>query len=216
MSVKQLKDIVTDRISPRAARGRRSLITDILSVQFLITGGITLIAMVGLMWTSGAVIENNVRYWAEQWAGELNEMGAPFYLKERPHAVLDVERFVQKYPEIESVTWYRPDGSVYASIDKNGPIEKSAAALEARNAAELSAKAGASSAYILEQNLEGNRRFRLSAPVWTESFGNEGALDFDPNRSTTDRQLLGFVAVNLDFSSYQAAFLDRLKLACVA
>ena len=57
---------------------RRSLIADILTVQLLITGAITVIALVGLTWTSGAVIRNNLNYWAEQWAGELNELGAPF------------------------------------------------------------------------------------------------------------------------------------------
>ena len=35
---------------------RRSLITDILTVQLLITGVITIIALAGLAWTSGAVI----------------------------------------------------------------------------------------------------------------------------------------------------------------
>jgi hypothetical protein len=95
---------------------RRSLITDILTVQFVITGAITVIALAGLTWTSGAVIKNNLAYWAEQWADELNELGAPFYLQNRDGAVLDVERFVEKYPEILSVTWYRPDGSVFTSI----------------------------------------------------------------------------------------------------
>ena len=64
-------------------RTRRSLITDILIIQFLITGAITVIALAGLTWTSGAVTENNLTYWAEQWAGELNELGAPFYLRDR-------------------------------------------------------------------------------------------------------------------------------------
>src|SRR5678816_2321067 len=61
---------------------RRSLITDILTVQFLITGAITVFALAGLTWTSGAVIQNNLTYWAEQWARELNELGAPFYLQD--------------------------------------------------------------------------------------------------------------------------------------
>ena len=91
-------------------RARRSLITDILTIQFVITGGITLIALAGLVWTSGLVIRDNLNDWAEQWATELNELGAPFYMRDRGEAVLDVERFVKKYPEIHSVTWYKPDG----------------------------------------------------------------------------------------------------------
>src|SRR5262245_4941695 len=104
----------------RSGRGAsRSLVTDILTVQFAITGAITIIAIAGLAWTSGAVVQNNLNYWAEQWAGELNELGAPFYLRERAEAVLDVERFIQKFPEILRVTWYWPDGSVFTSINKD-------------------------------------------------------------------------------------------------
>ena len=197
-------------------RRRRSLIIDILSAQLLITGAITLVALSGLRWTSGAVIQNNLNYWAEQWAGELNELGAPFYLRSRDDSVLDVERFIQKYPEIVSVTWYRPDGSVFTSIDKNGPVEGVGAPLNAGTVADLSAKAEARQAYLLRQNLEGNRRFRLSGPIWTESFSNDGTFDVDLNRAKTRSQLLGFVGVDLDFSSYQTAFLKRLDTASLA
>jgi diguanylate cyclase (GGDEF)-like protein len=87
--------------------------------------------------------------------------------------------------------------------------------LDSRTVSQLSRNPGTTPAYMLRQNLEGNRRFRLSGPIWTKSFGNDGVLDFDPNRSTANSELLGFVAVTLDFSAYQTAFLDRLKVACV-
>ena len=195
---------------------RRSLITDILTVQLVITGAITLIALAGLAWTSGAVIRNNLAFWAEQWAGELNELGAPFYIRDADMAVLDVERFVQKYPEIHSVTWYYADGSVFTSIDKNGPVADAGGALPAGIIAELSAKAGQSPAYLLREDLAGNRRFRLSGPIWVEAFANDGVFESNPDRLKTKVDLLGFVAVELDFSSYQTAFLKRLAIACVA
>ena len=197
-------------------RGRRSLIVDILSVQLLITGGITFVALAGLTWTSRAVIQENLNYWAEQWAGELNELGAPFYLRSRDDAILDVERFIQKYPEIESVTWYRPDGSVFTSIDKNGPVEPLGAPLDAGTVKDLSTRVEARPAYLLRQNLEGNRRFFLSGPIWAESFSNGGAFDADLHRARTRSELLGFVGVNLDFSSYQTAFSRRLEIASFA
>ena len=202
-------------MSERAVPTRRSLITDILTLQFVITGAITLIALAGLTWTSGAVIRNNLTYWAEQWAGELNELGAPFYLRDRDEAVLDVERFIGKYPEIHSVTWYRPDGSVFASIDKNGPINNPAPSLAGAAIAELSANAGHSPAYLLREDLERNRRFRLSGPIWVESFVGDGLFGFDSAGAKTKVELLGFVAVDLDFSTYQTAFLRRLALAGV-
>jgi len=194
---------------------RRSLVTDILTVQFIITGAIMLIALAGLTWTSGLVIRNNLSYWAEQWAGELNELGAPFYLRDRDDAVLNVERFVEKYPEIRSVTWYRSDGSVFNSLSKNKSASVTAP-LPAGTIRELSAKAGQSSAYLLREDLDHNRRFRLSGPVWVESFASDGAFESGTVKAKTRTQLLGFVAVDLDFSAYQSAFLRRLAPACIA
>jgi diguanylate cyclase (GGDEF)-like protein len=195
---------------------RRSLITDILTVQLVITGAITVIALAGLTWTSGAVVQNNLAYWAEQWAGELNELGAPFYLQNHDGAVLDVERFVAKYPEILTVTWYRPDGSVFTSIDKNGPVATLASPLSPDTIGELSAKAGLTPAYLLREDIERNRRFRLSGPIWVESFENDGLFDVNSHHAKTKIQLLGFVAVDIDFSTYQTAFLRRLGLSSVA
>jgi diguanylate cyclase (GGDEF)-like protein len=202
--------------SAHPVSNRRSLITDILTVQFLITGAITLIALAGLTWTSGTVTQNNLAYWAEQWAGELNELGAPFYLRDHDGAVLDVERFVEKYPEILNVTWYRPDGSVLNSIDKSGPREVPPSPLPAATIAELSAKVGLSHAYLLREDVERNRRFRLSGPIWLESFENDGLFDADSDHVKTNVKLLGFVAVDIDFSAYRSPFLRRLGLASIA
>ena len=210
------KHRIVEPESRKPVPSRRSLITDILTVQFLITGAITLIALAGLTWTSGAVIQNNLTYWAEQWAGELNELGAPFYLRDAADAILDVERFVQKYPEILSVTWYKPDGSVLRSIDKNGPVTASASPLSGVARAELSARAGVSPAYLLKEDLERNRRFRLSGPIWVESFSSDGLFGLNPDDAKTNVKLLGFVAVDIDFSDYQSLFLKRLGLASVA
>ena len=196
--------------------GRRSLITDILTIQFVITGGITLIALAGLAWTSGLVVRNNLGNWAEQWASELNELGAPFYIHDPGPAVLDVERFVKKYPEIHSVVWYRPDGSVFTAIDKNGPVDVLGAPLPAEIVSELATKVGQTPAYMLKEDLDGNRRFRLSGPVWVESFAGDGVFQSRGKQAKTKARLLGFVAVELDFSAYQTAFLKRLAPACAA
>lgn len=195
---------------------KRSLVTDVLSLQALITFAITLIALAGLTWTSGAVISDNLTYWAERWADELNELGAPFYLREQGDAVLDVERFIEKYPEIHRVTWYRPDGSVFAAIDKNGPVADTAPPLPAAAIDELSAKAGLSPAYLLREDIELNRRFRLSGPVWVESLAGDGLFGLGRVRAKTKIELLGFVAVDLDFAAYQDAFVRRLAIASAA
>jgi hypothetical protein len=89
-------------------------------------------------------------------------------------------------------------------------------ALPAGIIAELSAKAGQSPHICSGKILSGNRRFRLSGPIWVEAFANDGVFESNPDRLKTKVDLLGFVAVDLDFSSYQTAFLKRLAIACVA
>jgi diguanylate cyclase (GGDEF)-like protein len=197
-------------------RARRSLITDILTIQFVITGCITLIALAGLVWTSEFVIRVNLGDWAEQWTTELDELGAPFYMRDKGEAVLDVERYVKKYPEIHSVTWYKPDGTIFTAIDKNGPLNSAGSPLPPKIVGELSSKVGWNPPYLLREDLHGNRRFRLSSPVSIDSFGKDGVFEADRKRARSKPTLVGFVAVELDFSAYQAEFLNRLTPACSA
>ena len=119
---------------PTVRRERaRSLVQEVLGAQLAITliGG--LIAVAGLAWTSGAVVRDNLEHWAAQWASELNELGAPFYLDDAGVAMLDVERFIAKYPEIERVSWYGTDGRALLSLDGDGATLADAAALDSRH-----------------------------------------------------------------------------------
>ncbi len=90
-------------------------------------------AVAGLAWTSGAVVRDNLQHWAAQWASELNELGAPFYLNDAGAAMLDVERFIAKYPEIESVSWYGTDGRALLSLDGDGTTASSVRSARCRN-----------------------------------------------------------------------------------
>ena len=56
----------------------------------------------------------------------------------------------------------------------------------------------------------------MSGPIWIESFENDGLFDVNSHHAKTKIQLLGFVAVDIDFSTYQTAFLRRLGLSSVA
>lgn len=193
--------------------GGRSLVTELLTAQLAITAVIGIIALAGLVWTSNSVINNSLTRWAAQWTAELDELGAPFYLSNADDAVLGVERFVAKYPEIERVSWYRPDGTALMSLDGTGGPTAATGALAANDVAALRAKAGVDPPFLLTENVEAGRRFRLSGPVWTESIDGDGLLDFDPAEAETSIELLGFVSVDLDFSVYRSEFTPRLALA---
>ncbi|HEX6998469.1 MAG TPA: EAL domain-containing protein [Gammaproteobacteria bacterium] len=201
------------RIEERArAAGGRSLVTEVLTAQLAITAAVGVIALAGLAWTSGFVIRNNLEQWANQWAAELNELGAPFYRRDAPEALLNVERFVAKYPEIDLVTWYRPSGEPIMAVDPSGLAEETGPPLPPSLVAELAAKAGVTPAYLLTEEIE-DRHFRLSGPVWTESIAGDGLFSLNAARPETAIDLLGFVSIDLDFSVYQSAFLPRLALA---
>jgi len=191
----------------------RSLVTEVLGVQLAVAALIGTIALIGLAWTSGSVIRNNLEHWATQWASELNELGAPFYLADSAESVLDIERFVAKYPEIERVSWYDANGRTLQSLKESGPVETIAEALDTRSVAELAVLAGTPRPYVLTQDAASTQRYRLLGPIWTESLAGDGLFDLDLKSAKTSKHLLGFVSVDLDFSSYQSAFLPRLALA---
>ena len=201
----------TDPKPPRQ-RGR-SLVQEVLGLQLAIAliGG--LMAVAGLAWTSGAVVRDNLQHWAAQWAAELNELGAPFYLNDAGAAMLDVERFIAKYPEIASVSWYGTDGRALLSLDGDGTTASSVPPLDSATAAALAARAGVDPPYLLTQNVSPGQRYQLSGPIWTESFADDALFSADPAAADTSVQLLGFVSVGLDFSAYENALWPRLAIA---
>jgi diguanylate cyclase (GGDEF)-like protein len=198
--------------APRSERSR-SLVREVLGVQLAITAIGGLIAVAGLAWTSGAVVRDNLEHWAAQWASELNELGAPFYLDDAGAAMLDVERFIAKYPEIARVTWYDTDGGVLLSLGGDGTTFIDAAPLDATTATELAARAGLYPPYLLTQNVSPGQRYRLSGPIWTESFADDALFSDDPTAAATSVNRLGFVSVDLDFSGYEDALWPRLAMA---
>jgi diguanylate cyclase (GGDEF)-like protein len=198
--------------APRRERSR-SLVREALGVQLAITALGGLIAVAGLAWTSGAVVRDNLEHWAAQWASELNELGAPFYLDDAAAAMLDVERFIAKYPEIERVSWYDTDGQVLLSLGGDGATLVDTDALDHATAAELAARAGMHPSYLMTQNVSPGQRYRLSGPIWTESFADDALFSSDPAAAATEVRRLGFVSVELDFSGYENALWPRLAIA---
>src|SRR5690606_13601651 len=148
------------RLAPR----RRSLVTEILAMQLAVTALIGGGALAGLAWTSSVLIQNNLLLWAHQWAGELNELGAPFYLHDERSALVNVERFVSKYPEIASVTWYRPDGTVLGQLSAHDAAATGGPALAPAQMAELEQLVGTDRPYLLSEAADGSPRYRMAGP----------------------------------------------------
>ena len=111
-----------EKIKPARGNGKRVLINEILSLQLVITAIIGTLAIAGLYWGGQWVLQDNYSRWAMQWTEELNELGAPLYLPNDDEAILRLESFVAKYPEIDRVSYYQDNGSVMFSI-ANGDLD---------------------------------------------------------------------------------------------
>ena len=101
-----------EKIKPARGNGKRVLINEILSLQLVITAIIGTLAIAGLYWGGQWVLQDNYSRWALQWTNELNELGSPLYLADDSEALLRLESFVNKYPEIGRVSYFREDGQL--------------------------------------------------------------------------------------------------------
>ena len=199
----------------RLRRRERVLTHDILSLQLAITAIIGTLAIVGLYVGGQWILQDNYRRWAMQWTEELNELGAPLYLPGDDDVQVRLETFIEKYPEITRVTYYREDGEVMHSLLNGQPVVDLAARLDSEVTLELTELVSTETAYLIENGFANARAFEILAPVWTESIDRDGLFDFDPaassNRMTVD--LIGFVGVDLDFIPFHNRLLSDIKIA---
>jgi diguanylate cyclase (GGDEF)-like protein len=201
----------------RAVRGggKRVLINEILSLQLIITAIIGALAIAGLYWGGQWVLQDNYSRWAMQWTEELNELGAPLYLPNDDEAVLRLESFIAKYPEIDRVSYYRDDGTVMFSITNTPEEIVDQIPIDGDMLTDLSFLVGAEAPYIVETSILNARAFEILAPVWTETISSDGLFSFDLTKETaaTTAELVGFVGLELDFSLFHNRLLTNIKIA---
>jgi diguanylate cyclase (GGDEF)-like protein len=202
-------------LKPAGRRGQRVLINEILSLQIIITAIIGTLAIAGLYWGGQWVLQDNYSRWAMQWTQELNELGAPLFLPNDDEAILRLESFIDKYPEIDRVSYYKDDGSVMFSIQNGTETGVQDAVLDDDNLTELGELVGAEAPYIVETRFLNARAFQILAPVWTETISSDGLFNFDLSEdpSTTAAELIGFVGLELDFSLFHNRLLTNIKIA---
>ncbi len=200
--------------------GKRVLVNEILSLQIIITAIIGALAIAGLYWGGQWVLQDNYSRWAMQWTEELNELGAPLYLPNDDEAILRLESFIDKYPEIDRVSYYRQDGSVMFAIDNgvesNGIVTApEQPTIDDSRLQELTTLVGAEAPYQVETSFLNARAFEIYAPVWTESIPGDGLFTFDLSAETPEKtiELVGFVGLQLDFSLFHNRLLTNIKIA---
>ena len=196
--------------------GKRVLVNEILSIQVFgaaLFGGM---AIAILYWGGQWALQDNYGRWAVQWANELNELGAPLYLTDDGEALIRLESFVDRYPEIDHVSYFSKDGTKVFSVENRDGSEPAADLTEAR-LEEAVAVIGQKQPYLMQNDILNPRQFEILAPVWTEAIADDGLFEFDPNRAErpTSTELLGFVGIHFDFVILHDRLLANIKDAAV-
>lgn len=204
--------------NPPVRGGKRVLINEILSLQLVITALIGALAIAGLYWGGQWVLQDNYSRWALQWTGELNELGAPLYLRNDQEVILRLESFIAKYPEIDRVTYYYEGGQVLRAIENDAGgsrVLEQSRNLSSDMLQDLSGLIGTEQPYLIDSSAFDAPSFRILAPIWTESIASDGLFSFDPAsaRAESARRLSGFVGVELDFSFFHDRLLGNIKIA---
>ena len=197
-------------------RGQRVLIHEILSLQLLITAVIGALAIAALYWGGQWVLQKNYSRWAMQWTEELHELGAPLYLPYDEEVTLRLEKYIDKYREINEVSYFRLDGSRLTTVSNASRTTQDTMGAMSEELLERAALlVGADEPYLMFNSLLDVQAFEIYAPIWTASIENDGLFDFDPlmDESDASMELVGFVGVGLNFAEFHDNLLKNIQLA---
>ena len=191
--------------------GQRSLIGEILALQFgfaLLAGAL---AIWGLWWSSTWIIDDNLQDWGKQWIEELDDLGMPLYVSQDEDKFLKIEKYVNAFPAISFVRYYSETGEVvFKNIQHDKELD--IIPLDPEYLRKLASSPRAGQSFLLDTPVEDLPLVRISKPIWTESMSGDGLLQLDleddQNVKTT---LVGFVELGLDFSSYQAQVAENIR-----
>ncbi len=196
----------------RKASSKRLLVNEILTIQVFSAAMIGALAIAGLYWGGQWVLQDNYSRWALQWTEELNELGSPLYLSDDTEAMIRLESFVDRYSEIQRVSYYDKDGAALFSFDQFGDIEivSNLTPLQLESAVGL---IGEDKPYLMEGGIIDPRQFEILAPVWVESIADDGLLAYDPSVPNAQAQttLVGFVGLQLDFVIFHDRLLANIR-----
>ena len=195
--------------------GKRVLVHEILSIQIISIGLIGALAIASLYWGGQWVLQDNYSRWALQWTEELNELGSPLYLVDDGEALVRLESFVRRYPEIDRVTYFTRNGISLFSFSNGIDVEP--AILSQTALRDAVAVVGHEKPYLMISDILDPQRFEILAPVWKESIMDDGLFGFDPSTAEQPArtELLGFVSINLDFVIFNDRLLANIKVAII-
>lgn len=201
----------------RRGKPKPGLVSEVLTLQIFSAAVIGGFAVSGLVFGAQWVLMESYGRWAIQWTGELNELGAPLYLDEGEDALMRLESFIDKYPEIRRVSYYAPDGRPVAALPNdagsagNEPLDET----RMQDARE---RMGVDEPYLMDGGVLSPRHFDIVAPIWIESLSEEALFDFDVASPAppANAELIGFVSIELDYRVFHDQLLTNVRGAAVA
>jgi diguanylate cyclase (GGDEF)-like protein len=175
---------------------------------------IGVLAIVALYWGGQWVLRDNYSRWALQWTEQLNELGAPLYLTENSQSRINLDDFVNRYPEIDRVAYFAPDGSVLETFYDSEDVDD-ASALSDVDLQEAIEVVGQDKPYLMRGGFIDPKQFEILAPVWVESFSEDGLFGFDVDSTdgSVETELIGFVQMKLDFIQFHDNMLSNIRIA---
>jgi diguanylate cyclase (GGDEF)-like protein len=208
-----VRDWLATRFSRNTDKGgKRVLVHEILSIQVLSAALFGGLAVASLYWGGQWVLQDNYGRWALQWTEELNELGSPLFLAEDSEALFRLESFVERYPEIDRVSYFAKDGTPLFWVSNNDNAD-TIENLDESRLVDTVALVGDEKPYLLQSSLLNPREFEILAPVWTESLAEDALFGLDDLSADagTQTQLLGFVGIHLDFVIFHDRLLSNIK-----
>ena len=199
----------------RQRQGKRGLVNEILTIQLISAAIAGSLAVAGLYWGGQWVLKENYGRWALQWTQELNELASPLYLATDQEAAIRLESYVERYPEIDSVSYYGRDGAIKFAVNNgNGPSR--IMELSDSQLSEASSTVGTDTPYLLTASLINPRQFEILAPVWTETMPEDALFGGDPLDADSSRvTMLGFIGLRLDFAVFHERLLSNMRDAVI-
>ena len=134
-----------------------------------------------------------------------------------PSLVLEgKESFVERYPEIDRVSYFGKDGAALFYVGNDQDMEHELVEdLDESRPEDAVEVIGQKKPYLMHSGFLNPRQFEILAPVWTESMAEEDLFGFDAESADagTQTQLLGFVGIHLDFMIFHDRLLANIKSA---
>ncbi len=190
----------------------RSLVGRVLTLSLIAAVCIYLIAIAGLWWTGGRMVQDSLKKQAAHWRTVLDDLGTPLYVARGfAAAQQQLAARLRKFPEIGFVRYYDATGKKimweYTRI-ANVP------SLSPGHIKRAAARVSTAEPYLVTDTSD-DAYVRVIAPIRVKSFASDGLLDFDLARVESIK-VIGYLDFGLDPGYHRADFQRSMVIGTVA